>query len=152
MQDPQYRAVFVGKHGIPETLWDVLPFPGLLNLTKPKRCCAPPSIFALPKWNLQELINFFLWRNMISFANHPIKPLATKIGRCLTLMVQEINRLYPSLPSLVGVRDTFLSLLTLDQGQQCTVVRERDVNNCDWEIPKKKALQAIVYIKTLIAQ
>ena len=138
LQDPQYRTVYISRHCIPETLWDVLPFLDLLTLTTPKRRSAPTTIFALPKWKLQEMINFFLWRNIISFVNHPIKPLATKVGRCLTLMIREVNSLYPymSLPSLVGVRDMFLSLLTLSKGQQCTVVRERDMDNCYWEIPK----------------
>ena len=101
LQDPQYRTVYISRHCIPETLWDVLPFPDLLTLTAPKRRSAPPTIFALPKWKLQEMINFFLWRNIISFANHPIKPLATKVGRCLTLMIREVNSLYPYMSTLM---------------------------------------------------
>ena len=87
LQILQYRAVFIAKHCIPVALRDTMPFPDLLKAAPPKRRHAPPSIFPVPKWKLQEMINFFAWRNIISFAFHPVKPLAKIVGRCLTLMV-----------------------------------------------------------------
>ena len=88
--NPQYRTLFVAKHCIPTDLWDVVPFPEPLGLEPPKRLCAAPSIFGLPKWKLEEMINRFLWRNVISFAHHPLKPLARAVGRCLTLMIKSV--------------------------------------------------------------
>ena len=152
--NPQYRTLFVAKHCIPTELWDVVPFPELLGLEPPKRVCAAPSIFGLPKWKLEELINCFLWRNVISFAHHPLKPLARAVGRCLTLMIKSVTALFPymSLPSLMGVRDMFMAMHVLNKDVGPVVVRERDMDNCYWEIPKDAAIMALKSVKDHILQ
>ena len=152
--NPHYCTLFVAKHCIPTELWDVVPFPELLGLEPPKRLCAAPSIFGLPKWKLAELINRFLWRNVISFAHHPLKPLARAVGRCLTPMIKSVTALFPymSLPSLMGVRDMFLAMHVLNKDVGPVVVRERDMDNCYWEIPKDAAIMALKSVKDHILQ
>ena len=52
--------------------------------------------------------------------------------------------------SLLGVRDMFIRLYRLDAGRNCTFVRERDMDNCYWNIDKKQAVQALTFAKDKI--
>ena len=149
LQNPMYRQQFVAKNCIPTKLWDIMPFPMPGSKDAPRRKYAPRSIFSLPTWKLDDLINHFIWRNVITFAPHPLKPLAHTVGRCPTLMVKESMKAVPfmSLPSLLGVRDMFMGSYRLDAGRNCTFVRERDKDNCYWNIDKKQAVKALNFAK-----
>ena len=49
----------------------------------------PPMIFALPKWRSNEATNDFVWRNDISFANHPVRTYTRIISGCLSMLVAD---------------------------------------------------------------
>ena len=152
LQHPLYRQQFIARHYVPVDLWDIMPFKMHDISTAPHKRYAVPSIFALPKWKLDKVVNYYIWRNIITFAPHPLKPLARTVGRCLTLMVKECIKAVPfmALPSLLGVRDMFMGLVGLDAGRNCTFVRERDMDNCYWNIDKREALQALTAAKEKI--
>ena len=92
---------------------------------------APPMIFALPKWRSNEAKNEFSRRNVISFAGHPIRTYARIISRCLSILMNEMHKLFPfvSMPSMLGVRDMFFSLLDREP-DGFVLLYERDMDNC----------------------
>ena len=104
----------------------------------------PPMIFALPKWRSDEARNEFAWRNVISFAGHPVKRYAHLISRCLLILMNEMHKLFPfvSMPSMLGVRDMFFSLVDREPGGD-VLLFERDIDNCYWEMKKREVVQAI---------
>ena len=70
-------------------------------------------------------------------------------SKCLTLMIKTINLVFPcmSLPSLLCVRDMLMSMYALSNSNGPVIVRERDMNNCYWEILTEEALNALRKIK-----
>ena len=139
-------------HSVLVDLWDVMPLSMPDPGTAPSMRVAPPTIFALPKWRLifalpkwrlNELQNQFLWTNVITFAPHPLRRLAQTAGRSLTIMVKEAIKAVPFMvvPSLLGVGDMCMGLMSLDASRNRTFVRERDMDNCYWNIDKKQVLQ-----------
>ena len=104
----------------------------------------PPMIFALPKWRSNEAQNEFAWRNVISFAGHRVRRYACLISRCLSILMNEMHKLFPfvSMPSMLGVRDMFFSLLDRELGGD-VLLYERDMDNCCWEMKKREVVQAI---------
>ena len=104
----------------------------------------PPCIFALPKWRSQERKNKIVWRSVISFSNHPLKPLGRLISRCLSIVVNEVHKILPflSMPSMLGVRDMFFSLNDMHRDHPIAL-RERDMDNCYWEVGKANVIEAI---------
>ena len=116
LRHPVYIQQFIARHCVPLELWDIMHFKIHDTSTERHRRYALPSVFALPKWKLDEWLNYYVWRNIITFALHPLKPLARTVGRCLTLMVKECIKamLFIALPFLLGVRDICMGLVTLD--------------------------------------
>ena len=53
-----------------------------------------------------------VWRNVISFSTHPLKPLGRLISRCLSILVNDVHKILPflSMPSMLGARGMFFSL------------------------------------------
>ena len=64
------------------------------------------SFFALPKWKLDEVVKYCVWRNVRTFAPHPLKPLTRTVGRCLILMVKECIKAVPFM-ALRDARQSF---------------------------------------------
>ena len=101
-------------------------------------------IFLLPKWRCNEAKNDFAWRNVISFAGHPVRTYARLISRCLSVLMNEMHKLFPfvSMPSMLGVRDIIFSLLDRAPGGDI-LLYERDKDNCYWEMKKREVIDAI---------
>ena len=53
----------------------------------------PPSVFALLKWksDKKSVPASVKWRNLVSFASHPLKGWSKPVGRCLRLLIKEMT-------------------------------------------------------------
>ena len=78
--NPQKRHEIILQNVLPQHLSmagdDSAPSPIQRNMV-------PRAIFALLKWRSNEMANEFAWRNVISFANHPLRRYARLISRYL---------------------------------------------------------------------
>ena len=61
LQNPMYREQFVARNCIPTELWDIMPFPMPESNDAPRRKYAPPAIFSVCKWKLDEQINHYMF-------------------------------------------------------------------------------------------
>ena len=108
-------------------------------------CLGPLVSSMCLKAKSDEIMNAFKWRNMISQALHPLRRFSKLVGRCLSLLVKEINILAPlfSLLAMIGVRDRFFvssqaSSTTLPPQQM-----EMGLDNCFWNLDKDGVLKAL---------
>ena len=88
-----------------------------------------PSIFSPPKTKSDEANNVFKFRNVISHASHPVKPLSKLVGRCLSLLVRELAIVDPifSIPSMLGVRDIFFAAKSAQKSWHPPMNMEMDI-------------------------
>ena len=106
-----------------------------------------PSIFGLLKWKSEETAvpPFIRWRDVVSFAAHPLRAWSKLMGRCLQLLVCHCTMLPGGLgfAKLVGVRDLVWSAYRMQASMESLSLLEQDMSDMFWEIPGEEALQAV---------
>jgi hypothetical protein len=123
---------------------------------KPCRYKAP-EVSSIVKWKSNVVgpaPPSLKFRDIISFARHPVRPWARLISRVTQLMVSFLYNDMDNVlgkPTLVGVRDllsTVASSLTPDW--HTTLLREMDMADMFWELPTGEVIRAMRWALTRI--
>ena len=68
--NPNCCLLFVAQHCIPHEIWDVMPFPHVLYIDPHNAPAHHRPFLPCQSGDCKEFLNEYIWRNIISFANH----------------------------------------------------------------------------------
>jgi hypothetical protein len=114
------------------------------------RCMfTPPSLFSILKWKSDPYeLGVLKWRDVVSFAGHPLRKWAKLVSRCIQLLVREVGEVIRSfcLPTMVGVRDLLGCMARTNPQWSNSVGAEMDMDDMFWQIPKDEVIPSLTYL------
>ena len=84
------------------------------------------------------------WRDVVSFASHPLKGWSRLVRRCLQLLIKEMTMADGSLgfSKLTGVRDLAWATNRMGAPLESLKLKEQDMSDMFWEIPSHEVQAA----------
>ena len=116
--------------------------------TEPKypRFPKAPGVFELMKWKSNEFVADGLkWRDIVSFAGHPLQAWSRVVSRCLHMLVNHLTDQGTGLSfaKMQGVRDQIHAAVRMGGNPRSLSLKEEDMTDMFWEIPSTEVKSAL---------
>ena len=105
-----------------------------------------PGGFELMKWKSNEFVAYGLkWRDIVSFAGHPLQAWSRVVSRCLQMLVNHLIDRGTGLgfAKMQGVRDEIHAAVRMGRKPQSLSLKEEDMTDMFWEIPSTEVKSAL---------